>query len=136
MSKSKKAEEKEMRELGKAGSSAATKLAETKNTIRTVNPLGMRVLVKICERDDVTEGGLYIPENAKKNMAESLIAEVLEVASALDSDTHEETNVSGIPLGAQVLIGKEAGTVVPWDDSLRIVETKEVLAIVDEVAIT
>ena len=60
---------------------------------------------------------------------------MLEVASAIDSDTSEETNVSGIPWGAKVLIPKDAGVKIPWDDTLRIVDSYEVLAIVDEVEV-
>lgn len=101
--------------------------------IRNVHPLGMRVLVQIREAERVTEGGLYVPESARSKMSASILAKVLEVASAVDDETHEMANISGIPLGALVLIGKNAGTQVPWDESLRIVETKEVLATVDEV---
>ncbi|MFN8390476.1 MAG: co-chaperone GroES family protein [Bdellovibrionota bacterium] len=103
--------------------------------LRSINPLGMRVLVRVRPEANVTDGGLYLPEGAKQTMQESLIAEVVEVASALDADSDEETNISGVPLGAVVLIPKKAGITVPWDDNLRIVETKEVLAIVVETEI-
>lgn len=96
----------------------------------------MRVVVRILEDADQSEGGLYLPEGAKQLRSESLMAEVLEVASAVDDHTHEETNVSGIPLGAKVLISKNSGVKVPWDDSLRIVETIEVLATVVEIEIS
>lgn len=101
--------------------------------IRSVSPLGMRVLVKIRKEGNQTEAGLYLPEGAKDAMGESVLGEVLEVASAIDEDTKEEANISGIPNGAVVLIPKRAGTKVPWDEDLRIVETKDVLAIVTEV---
>ncbi len=101
-------------------------------SIRSINPLGMRVVVRIAPDTNVTEGGLYLPEGAKQNMQESLLCEVVEVASAIDSETEEETNISGIPSGSMVLIPKKAGISVPWDDQLRIVDTKEVLAIVVE----
>ncbi len=101
-----------------------------------INPLGMRVLVRIPKDQNVTEGGLYLPEGAKDSMVESIIAEVIEVASAVDSDTHEEANISGIPLGAKILIPKNVGVRVPWDDRLRIVDTKEVLALVDRVSVS
>lgn len=104
--------------------------------IRKVSPLGMRVLVAIRKDPNQTDGGLYLPEGAKQNMQDSLLAEVLEVASAVDDSSEEETNISGVPLGALVLIPKQAGTKVPWDDNLRIVDTKEVLAIVNEIDIT
>jgi hypothetical protein len=34
-----------------------------------------------------------------------------------------------------VLILKTAGVKVPWDEDMRIVETKEVLATIDEIAL-
>ncbi|MFY0541642.1 hypothetical protein [Nannocystis pusilla] len=40
-------------------------------------------------------------------------------------------NVSGIPVGAQVLFAKDQGIAVPWDESLRILSVRHVLAIVD-----
>ena len=103
--------------------------------IRKINPVGFRVLVQIQKDSNVTDGGLYLPEGAKQSMMESLLARVIEVASAVDEDSDDETNVSGIPLDALVLIPKNAGTKVPWDDALRIVETKEVLAIVNEISV-
>jgi co-chaperonin GroES (HSP10) len=104
--------------------------------LRKVNPLGMRVLVEIIKDANVTEGGLYLPEGAKESMQESVLAKVLEVAHASDEDTDEETNVSGVPLGSTVLIPKDAGLRVPWDPMLRIVETEDVLALVDEINIS
>ena len=85
---------------------------------------------------NVTEGGLYLPEGAKEALQESVLAEVIEVASAVDSRTEEETNVSGIPLGAKVLIPKSAGVKVPWDEELRIIDTRDILALVDEIDLT
>ena len=107
----------------------------THGRIRKVNPIGMRVLVSLCEEQDVTDGGLYLPEGSRQNMNESVLAVVIEVASAHDTDTDEEANISGIPLGATVLIAKDAGIRVPWDDKLRIVNTKDILGTVDEVSI-
>ncbi len=112
------------------------KVAESRK-VRKVAPLGMRVLVRVRKDGNVSEGGLYLPEGAKQNTEESLLAEVIEVASAAgDYDYEDETNISGIPLGAVVLISKHSGVKVPWDDSLRIVETKEVLAIVHEMSLS
>jgi sRNA-binding protein len=79
---------------------------------------------------------LETPRNGNRN--ESSRPERFEVASAIevaDSGEEEEVNVSGIPSGALVLLPKKAGVRVPWDDELRIVDTKEVLAIVSEVDI-
>ena len=40
-------------------------------------------------------------------------------------------NVSGVPLGANVLFEKDRGVAVPWDDTLRVIEVRYILAIVD-----
>ena len=100
--------------------------------VRRLNPLGMRVVVRIRRDSNQTEAGLYLPEGAKEATDESLVGEVIEVASAVDVDTDEEANISGIPHGSLVLIPRKAGTKVPWDDDIRIVETKEVLALIHE----
>jgi co-chaperonin GroES (HSP10) len=94
------------------------------------------VVVQILKDANVTDTGLYLPEGAKESMQESVLAEVIEVASAVDTHTEEETNVSGIPLKSTVLIPKTAGVRVPWDDALRIVDTRDVLAMVDEISVT
>ena len=96
----------------------------------------MRVLVKIRKEENQTNTGLYLPEGAKEARQASIFGEVIEVARAVDSDSLEEANISGIPQGATVLIAKNAGIQVPWDEDLRIVETKEVLAIVTEVGVS
>ena len=101
--------------------------------IRKIHPLGMRVLVLIRKESNVSDGGLYLPEGARQAAVESALAEVIEVASALDHDSEEEANISGVPLGAVVLIPKNAGVRVPWDESMRLVETKEILALVSEI---
>lgn len=104
--------------------------------IRKVSPLGMRVLVAIRREPNQTDSGLYLPEGAKTNMQESLLAEVLEVASACDAGSEdEETNISGIPQGSLVLIPKNAGTKIPWDEERRIVDSKDILAIVNELSL-
>jgi len=100
--------------------------------MRRLNPLGFRVVVQIRKDANQTDTGLYLPEGAKESSDEALLGEIVEVASAMDEDTNEEANVSGVPLGAMVLIPKKAGIRVPWDEDLRIVETKEILAMVYE----
>jgi co-chaperonin GroES (HSP10) len=99
---------------------------------RAIHPLGYRVVVRTLKDHNQTEGGLYLPEGAKETMQESLLVQVVEVATATDDDTDHETNVSGVPLGALVLIPKTAGIKVPWDDNLRVIDTEDVLAVVTE----
>lgn len=108
-----------------------------KKRVRHIMPLGPRVLVRVIHEEDVADSGLYLPAGAKERMQESLYGEVVEVARAKAEDPKQEgfgTNVAGVPHGARVLFGKGAGIRVPWDDDLRILETKEVLATVEEIS--
>ena len=55
---------------------------------------------------------------------------------AKESDDEElGTNVSGVPHGANVLFPKDAGTCVPWDEELRLLDVKSILATVEEIPI-
>lgn len=105
----------------------------SKRHLRKISPLGMRVVIRLRRENARTDTGLYLPEGARQAMHESVLGEVVEVASAVDSDSDEEANISGIPEGALVLIRKDTGVKIPWDEDLRIVDTKEVLAVIHEV---
>ncbi|NVB42456.1 co-chaperone GroES [Pseudenhygromyxa sp. WMMC2535] len=114
---------------------------------RHVQPLGPRVLVRLIKDSDRLDSGLFLPEGAKEAAGQALLGEVIEVARTmpkmeldLDDDDDDEDgglglgeNVSGVPLGAKVLFGKQRGLAVPWDESLRIVDVRHLLAIVEEI---
>lgn len=113
---------------------------------RHVQPLGPRVLVRVIKDPDRLESGLFLPEGAKENAQQALLGEVVEVARTmphvgldLDDDDDDDfeldlgANVSGIPLGSKVLFAKGRGITVPWDESLRLVDVRYLLAIVDEI---
>lgn len=106
---------------------------------RYIQPLGMRVLVRVIKQDQVHESGLYLPDGAKEKMNEAHFGEIIEVARARPEDEPDDVslgaNVSGIPCGAKILFAKEQGIRVPWDDSLRLLEVKHVLATVEEVGL-
>lgn len=104
---------------------------------RLIQPLGMRVLVRLLPADARTASGLYVPATTVKDESrEAIYGEVIEVARAEPSKEQELSgaNVSGIPDGSRVLFLPETGVRVPWDDTLRLVDTKHVLAVVEEVA--
>jgi co-chaperonin GroES (HSP10) len=111
--------------------------------VRHIKPLGPRILVRIQKLEDRSATGLFLPAGAKEEHDDALYAEVVEVARAEarfigveDDDKMRATlgeNVSGVPLGSFVLIPKKAGTRVPWDDQLRLIDVREVLATVDEI---
>lgn len=104
-----------------------------RKTERLIQPLGPRVLVRLEEDGDRTSSGLYLPQGVQERHQIAHYAQVIEVArDALATEAVGE-NVSGIPLGVYVLFPKAAGLPVPWDDKLRLVNTAEIVAIVEEV---
>ena len=123
----------------------ATTTDRPRKVSRHIQPLGPRVLVRLVKTPDRSESGLYLPAGATESHSEALLAEVVEVARtqpkaayiADDDDDDDDDdrglgeNVSGIPVGAQVLFAKDQGIAVPWDDTLRLLSVRHVLAIVD-----
>ena len=101
---------------------------------RLIMPLGMRILVQMIRDDDRTDAGLYLPASAKEASDEASYGTVIEVARDRVSTDDVAENVSGVPLGARVLFKKDAGVRVPWDDRLRVLDVKDVLATVEEMA--
>jgi len=101
--------------------------------VRHIRPLGMRVLVKLIETEERTASGLYLPQGVAEKHQDALYGEVVEVARTAEDEESFGENVSGVPAGAKVLIPKDAGVAVPWDTTLRLCDTKEVLATVEEV---
>ncbi|MGE3545318.1 MAG: co-chaperone GroES, partial [Kofleriaceae bacterium] len=67
---------------------------------------------------------------------DALYGKVIEVARDRPTSDNVTENVSGVPLGAYVLFRKEAGVRVPWDDRLRLIDVKDILATVEEVDVT
>lgn len=101
---------------------------------RLILPLGMRVLVNVIKDDERTDAGLYLPEGAKEAHDEALYGQVIEVARDKPTGNDLGENVSGVPHGAKVLFKKDAGVRVPWDERLRILDVKDILATVEEMS--
>ena len=99
---------------------------------RLIMPLGMRVLVRLIRDDERTDAGLYLPAGAKEAQDEATFGEVIEVARDRPTSDDVAENVSGVPHGAKILFRKDAGVRVPWDEKLRLLDVKDVLATVEE----
>ena len=103
--------------------------------VRYIKPLGPRVLVRVVKLEERSASGLYLPEGVKEEHDDALYGEVIEVARATH-DAEEPSlgeNVSGVPMGAFVLFPKKEGLRVPWDENLRLLLVKNVVAVVEEV---
>lgn len=93
----------------------------------------MRVLVQLIRDEDRTDAGLYLPAGAKEAQDDAMYGKVIEVARDRPTTNEATENVSGVPHGAHVLFRKDAGVRVPWDDRLRVIDVKDILATVEEV---
>jgi chaperonin GroES len=90
-------------------------------------PLGSRVLVKRKEAEEVTSGGLIIPEVAKERPSEGVVRAVGDG----DRDDRGTLIPTAVSVGDTVLFGKWSGTEIELDgESLLIITEKDILGIV------
>jgi len=92
-------------------------------------------IVEVIKVDERTDAGLYLPAGAKEAQDEAFYGRVVEVARDKATSDDVMENVSGVPLNAFVLFRKDAGVRVPWDDRLRLIDVKDILATVEEVTV-
>lgn len=93
----------------------------------TLTPLHDRVIVKAAEPEEVTKGGIIIPDTAKeKPMQGSIIA----VGNGKVTDDGKTTPLQ-VKVGDKVLYGKYAGTEVSIDgEDFLIMRESDIFAIV------
>ncbi|WP_306535659.1 co-chaperone GroES [Geobacter sp.] len=92
-----------------------------------LRPLQDRILVKRIEEEQVTAGGIFIPDTAKEKPME---AEVVAVGEGKINENGTRNPMS-VKAGQKVLIGKYSGTEVKIDGVDHvIVREDEILAIV------
>jgi chaperonin GroES len=95
-------------------------------------PLHDRVLVRRIESEEITAGGLIIPDSAKEKPAEGLIIAV--GAGARDEDGKR------IPMdvreGDRILFGKWSGTEIKLDgEELLIMKESDILGIITDATV-
>ncbi len=92
-------------------------------------PLGSRVVVEPIEQDEVTAGGIVLPETAKEKPQKGRI---LSVGPGDRNDKGERVPMD-VEKGDTVLFAKYAGTEIKVDGKkLLILRESDLLAIVDE----
>ena len=93
-----------------------------------LRPLGDRVVIKRVEQEEVTKGGIIIPDTAKEKPVE---AEVIAVGpgKVLKDGT---TRVLEVKPGDRVIIGKWSGNEIKIEGTEHvIIREEEILAIVN-----
>ena len=92
-----------------------------------LQPLGDRLIVEVLEEEEVTVGGIVLPDTAKEKPQRGT---VLAVGPGKLNDNGQRTPLE-VSEGAEVLYAKYAGTEVKIDgEALLIVSEKDILAIV------
>ena len=94
-----------------------------------LKPLGDRVVVTPIEREDMTTGGIVLPDTAKEKPQEGKILAV-GPGRILDDGKREQIDVKQ---GQKVLYAKYAGTEFKVnEEDLLIVSQKDILAVVED----
>lgn len=90
-----------------------------------LQPLGDRVVIKTIEREEVTKGGIVLPDTAKEKPQEG---EVIAVGPGKLSDDGKRIAME-VKVGDKIIYAKYAGTEIKIDDEeLIIIRETDILA--------
>jgi chaperonin GroES len=93
-----------------------------------LKPLGGRVIVEPIEQEEMTAGGIILPETAKEKPQEGKIL----AAGPGDRDEDGERIPMEVQVGDKVLYAKYSGTEVKMDGKkLLILRESDILAVID-----
>ena len=95
----------------------------------TLKPLGDRLVIKPIEQEEVTAGGIILPETAKEKPQEG---EVIAVGPGRLDDSGNRVKME-VQKGDRVLYAKYAGTEIKLerDEKVLILKESDVLAVVE-----
>jgi chaperonin GroES len=89
-----------------------------------IKPVGERVLIKPIKEEEVTSGGIYIPESAQKEKKEGNIVAV---------GTYEDGKELPVKKGDHVIYGGFQSDEMEMDgEKYLFIDFKDVLAIIEE----
>ena len=93
-----------------------------------LKPLGSRLVVEPIEQEDVTNGGIYLPETAKEKPQKGM---VLSLGPG-DRDEDGKRIPMDVKKGDTVLFNKYSGTEIKIDGKkLLIMKESDILAIIE-----
>jgi len=94
-----------------------------------IRPLGDKVLVKRVEAEEMTAGGIVLPDTAKEKPKRGVVQAVGE-GKLLDTGDRSQMQVSK---GDEVIFSSYAGTEVKINgDELLIIDENDILAIIEK----
>ena len=93
-----------------------------------IRPLHDRVIVKRLEGEEITKGGIIIPESAKEKPLEGLV----EAVGPGKRDENGKQVALDVKQGDKVLFGKYAGTEVKInDEEMVILREDDILGVIE-----
>jgi len=93
-----------------------------------LKPLGGRVIVEPIEQEEMTAGGIFLPETAKEKPQEGKIL----AAGPGDRDEDGKRIAMDVKVGDKVLFAKYSGTEIKVDGKkLLIMRESDILAVVE-----
>ncbi len=94
-----------------------------------LKPLGSRVVIEPIEQEEITAGGIVLPETAKEKPQQGM---VLAVGQG-DRDDEGNRIAMDVSVGDKVLFAKYSGTEIKMDGKkLLILRESDLLAIVEK----
>jgi chaperonin GroES len=95
----------------------------------TLKPLGNRVVVEPLEQEEITAGGIVLPDTAKEK---PMMGEVVAVGDGKWDEDGEKRIPVDVKKGDKVVYGKYSGTEYKTKDGdeLLILRASEILAVV------
>ncbi|MDA0986729.1 MAG: co-chaperone GroES [Bacteroidetes bacterium] len=94
-----------------------------------LKPLADRIVVRPAEAEEVTKGGIFLPDTAKEK---PVLGEVIAVGPGKTTDDGKHVSME-IKVGDQVLYGKYSGTEVTVEgEELLIMRESDVFAIMNK----
>jgi len=101
----------------------------TQATVKTIRPLGDRIVVKPAEREEMTRSGIVLPDTAKEKPQRGTVIAAGKGRKDDDGDRIE----MDVKVGDEVLFAKYAGTEFRLEEEdLLILSEKDILAVVSE----
>jgi chaperonin GroES len=98
-------------------------------TVAKIRPVGDRVVVKPSAKEEVSKGGIIIPDTAKEKPQEGT---VIAVGSGKLQDNGERSPME-LKVGDKVLFAKYGGTEFKFEgDDLLVLRESDILAVLAE----
>ncbi len=106
----------------------ATATATKKKTKINFRPMDDRVVINVCDSEDMTAGGIILPDAAREKPQRGIVI-AAGPGKMLDSGERGEMDVK---MGDEVFYGRYAGTEIELDaETFVVLRESEILAVVN-----